>query len=244
MTSMSAEEITAAFADASKALPPCVGRLSDNYIQTMVETLASVLVPILFDITNGNVDSLLALVTTDLEYQDAFGRAFVVPAQVGIYDVTIPGNANGRQRAEREAIHNACRTDRATFDAAVRCVRQFIIDHVEDDWIRTHRYPVFLYAHTPCRALLQTLLNIATGRQATDHIALLNEMQTFFKKASGLPQYIIMLEDLQKQALRMDRNDPITDQMILGLAEADVLSSAQYPCLEEDWSRLPVASKT
>ena len=52
-----------------------------------------------------------------------------------------------------------------------------------------------------------------------------------------------MLEDLQKQALRMDRNDPITDQTILGLAEADVLSSAQYPRLEEDWSRVPAVNK-
>ncbi len=104
---MSAEEITAAFAKASEALAPCVGRPLDNYIQIMVETLSRVLVPIPFDITHGNVDSLLALVTTDQEYQDAFGRAFIVPAQVGIYDVTIPRNANGRQRAELKAIHNA-----------------------------------------------------------------------------------------------------------------------------------------
>ena len=68
MTSISAEEITATFAEASKALAPCVSRPSDNYIQSIVETLAGVPVPILFDITNGNTDSLLALVTTDLEY--------------------------------------------------------------------------------------------------------------------------------------------------------------------------------
>ncbi len=90
MTSMSAEEITAAVVEASKALAPCVGRPSDNYIQTMVEMLSSILVPIPFDITHGNVDRLLALVTTDQEYVDAFGCAFIVPPQVGIYDVTIP----------------------------------------------------------------------------------------------------------------------------------------------------------
>ncbi len=67
MTSMSAEEIMAAFAKASKALVPCVGCPSDNYIQSMVETLSSVLVPIPFDITHGNVYSLLAMVTTDQE---------------------------------------------------------------------------------------------------------------------------------------------------------------------------------
>ena len=120
---MSAEEITAAFAEASEALAPCLGRPSDSYIQSMVEALASVLIPIPSDITNGNTDSLLALVSTDLEYQDTLNRAFVVPPQVGIYDVSIPPNANSRQRAEREAIHKARRTDRATFDTAVRCVR-------------------------------------------------------------------------------------------------------------------------
>ena len=40
-------------------------------------------------------------------------------------------------------------------------------------------------------------------------------MQTFFHTAEGLPQYINMLEDLQKQALRIDPNDPITDTTIL-----------------------------
>ena len=133
MTSMSAEEITAAFAEASEALARCLGRPVDSYIQSMVEALASVLIPIPFDITNGNADSLLALVSTDLEYLNTFGRTFVVPPQVGIYDVTIPPNANNRERAEREAIHDARRIDRATFDAAVRCIRQFIIDHIEDD---------------------------------------------------------------------------------------------------------------
>ncbi len=122
MTSMSVEEITVTFANSSKALIPCIGRPLDSYIQMMVETLAGTLVSILFNITNGNIDNLLALVTTDLEYQDTFDRASIVSAQVGIYDVTIPGNRNGHQRAKREAIDNARCTNRATLDTAVRCV--------------------------------------------------------------------------------------------------------------------------
>ena len=69
---------------------------------------------------------------------------------------------------------------------------------MEEVCIRTHRDPVFQYARDPCRAILQTLRSIATGRQSTDRIALLNEMQTLCKRAEGLPQYINMLEDLQK----------------------------------------------
>ncbi len=41
----------------------------------------------------------------------------------------------------------------------------------------------------------------------------------------------------------MDKNDSITDQTILGLAEADILSSAQYPRLKEDWPGPLAASK-
>ena len=120
---MSAEEITAAFAEESDKLAPCVGRPTDQFLQSMIEALASVLIPIPFDLTNGNRDSLMALVSTDTEYFSAFGHPFVVPPLVGIYDTTIPANANSRHRAEMEAIHNARRKDRATFDTAVRCVR-------------------------------------------------------------------------------------------------------------------------
>ena len=117
---------------------------------------------------------------------------------MGIYGTTIPNNATGRVCVECKLLHTAQIKDHATFDTTVRLVRQFLIDHVEDIWIRTHWDPIFQYSRVPCRTLLATIQNIATGRQATDRISLLNEMQTYFAKASGLPQYINMLQDLQK----------------------------------------------
>ena len=233
---LSADEITALFTAARERIAPFKGRPSDENVQELVETLSSVLLQIPFDISTNHRDSLLALITTDDEYFGAFGHAFTIPPQVGNYDTTIPANATSRERAERESIHIARVKDRASFDTTLRLVRQFILDHVEEVWYRTHWIAIFAYSRVPPRALLATIRNIATGRQATDNISLLNKMQTFFHTAEGLPQYINMLEDLQKQALRIDPNDPITDTTILKMAIADVLKSGQYPKLEDAWS--------
>ena len=110
--------------------------------------------------------------------------------------------------------------------------------------MRTHRDPTFQYARVPPRALIFTLRGIATGRQATDRIGLLKEMQTYFENVTSLPQYINMLEDLQKKALRIDRNDPITEATILTMAVTDVIKSGQFPRLEEDWTRVPPPGQT
>ena len=59
-------------------------------------------------------------------------------------------------------------------------------------------------------------------------------MQTYFQTAEDPPQYINMLEDLQKQALRIDPNDPVTDATILSLAVTDVLKSGKYSRLKDD----------
>ena len=107
-----------------------------------------------------------------------------------------------------------------------------------------YRDPTFLYLGVLCSLLLGMLRASATESQATDRIRLLNKMQIYFKKASGLPQYINMLVDLQKRALRINRNDPITDATILGLAVADVMKSGQHPRLEEDYSHTAPANKT
>ena len=97
MTTLSADEISALFV--------AVGQPSDTFVQTMIKTLTPVLLQIPFDITNGGQDSLLALISTDAEYVNAFGHPFTILPQVGFYDITILPNATGRVRAERKSLH-------------------------------------------------------------------------------------------------------------------------------------------
>ena len=91
MTSMTSEEIAKAFVEASKKLAPCVRRPSDAYIQSMIEAMSAVLVPIPFDIVHGGRDNPLALVTTDAKYAQAMRHAFTVPPQVGVQRNTPAG---------------------------------------------------------------------------------------------------------------------------------------------------------
>ena len=176
MTSMSPEAIATAFTEASEKLAPCVGRPSDFYVQSMIEVISAVLVPVPFDRVHGGRDNLLALVTTDAEYAQAMGHAFTVPQQVGVLDLAAMAGATPAEIETAKALHAARVSDRTTFDAAVRGMRNFIINHVEEDWICTHRDPTFLYSRVAPRALINTLRGIATGRQETDRIALLNEI--------------------------------------------------------------------
>ena len=142
----------------------------------MIEVMLAVLVPIPFDQVHGSRDNLLVLVTTDAEYAQAMGHAFTVPQQVGVLDLAAMAGATPAEIETAKALHAARVSDRTTFNAAVRGMCSFIIDHVKEDWIRTHRDPTFLYSRVAPRALITTLRGIATGRQETDRIALLNKM--------------------------------------------------------------------
>ena len=184
---LSGDEITALFTAARERIAPYKGRSSDVSVQEFIETLSSILLQIPFDISNNHRDSLLALNTTEAEYFNAFGHAFTVPPEVGKYNTTIPNGVTSRQRAEHESIHTARIKDRAMFDTTICLVRQFILDHVEEVWYRTHWVAIFAYSRAPSRALLATIRNIATGCQATDHISLLNKMQPLFTQPRPPP---------------------------------------------------------
>lgn len=135
MTSMSPEETATAFTEALEEFLACIGRPDIAYVQDLREKITTVLIEIPFDLMSGQ-DNLIPLVISDDEYQRTFNCGFSVTAKVGIYDQNIADNTVGAAKAKAEATHKAKRTDRATFDAAVRRGgRKFIIAKV-DTWIR------------------------------------------------------------------------------------------------------------
>lgn len=240
---MSPEEIATAFAEAAEDFPACVGRPDIAYVQDLREKIATVLVEIPFDLTSGE-DNLIALVISDQEYQTTFNRSFVVPPKVGVYDKSLADGTVGVAKSRAEATHEAKRTDRATFDAAVRGARKFIIDKVEDTWIRTLRDATFAYSRVPCRRLLAALETNAPGTHAPDRIKLINSMQEFYDKAAGIPEYINMLEDAQKRALQINQRKPITDETLVDIASAAVLASGRFERADEDWDKLAPDDQT
>ena len=71
------------------------------------------------------------------------------------------------------------------------------------------------------------------GRHALDLLALHNEMQLYHLELEGIPEYINMLEDAQKQAGRDGRT--IADETLLLFATTAMLTTERFPITNDDW---------
>ena len=63
-------------------------------------------------------------------------------------------------------------------------------------------------------------------------------MREYHTKAHGIPEYINMLEDAQKQAEQIDEDNPITDKSLLTIAAAAMLKTGQFPEVVREWEKL------
>ena len=69
-------------------------------------------------------------------------------------------------------------------------------------------------------------------------------MREYHLSAEGVPEYINMLEDAQRTAIRINQNNLITDSSVLADATASMLSSQQFPRATEEWEHLKPSAKT
>jgi hypothetical protein len=127
---------------------------------------------------------------------------------------------------------------------AERETRKFILAKVEDTWVRELKDAATFYTKVQAIDLLQHLQSTCLGTHAIDALSLQIEMREFHKTADGIPEYINMLEDAQRTALRMDKNNPITDQSVLTIAINAMLSTQQFPRTNDEYEALDVANKT
>ena len=69
-------------------------------------------------------------------------------------------------------------------------------------------------------------------------------MRDYHHTAEGIPEYINMLEDAQRSALRIDANNPITNASVLVIATSAFLKDNRFPRTSEDWEDLSSTEKT
>ena len=98
---------------------------------------------------------------------------------------------------------------------------------VADTWVRKLRDPDTIYTQVDPWDLLAHLQAGCTGRHALDLLALHNEMQRYRLEVKGIPEYINMLEDAQRQAGRAGR--AISDETLLLFALMVMLTSERFP---------------
>ena len=223
---MTHKEIVADFAHSLEQFEPIAGQLSNSDLTRIREVVAPLLFQIPYD-KMGAVHNLIGLTRPEAEYIARYGPAFLEPARVGAYDISIDNDDPSVIRARTEAAYKAKRADCATHETALRETAQFILAVVDDTWVRELRNTKTLYTNVAPENLLSRLKAGCTGRHALELLALHNEMQRYRLEVESIPEYINMLKDAQKQAGRAGQT--IADETLLLFASTVMLTTKRYP---------------
>ena len=113
---------------------------------------------------------------------------------------------------------------------------------VVDTWAQELRDTDTIYTEVDSQYLFAHLQAGCTGRHALDLLALHNEMQRYHLEVEGIPEYINMLEDAQRQAGQGGHT--ITDKTLLFFAIMVMLTSKQSPWANDDWEDQAKRDKT
>ena len=238
---MTPEEIVAKFATAIDHFEPITEQPSDTDLTRLREAVAPLLLQILYDEMGGKYN-LIGLIWSKNAYLARYSKAFPEPKRVGAYDLEIDNNATAVVRAIQEAVHKARHADRATFETARQETTQFVLAVVADTWVTELRDPDTIYTEVAPQDLFAHLQAECTGRHAINLLALHKEMQRYHIEVEGIPKYVNMLEDAQRQAVQAGRT--ITDNTLLLFASTAMLTSERFPRANDDWEYRDERDKT
>ena len=238
---MTLDEIVAKFATALDHLKPITDKPSDTDLTRLREAIAPLLLQIPYDEPGGK-HNLIGIIRPKIAYPKRYGKASPEPKRVRAHYLEIDDNATAVVWARIKAAHKAWRADRATFETARRETTQFVLAVVADTWVRELRDTDTIYTGVDTQALFAHLQAGCTGRHALDLLVLHNEIQRYHLEAKGIPEYINMLEDAQRQAGWAGRT--ITDEFLLLFASTAMLTSERFPRANDDWEYRAERNKT
>ena len=198
---MTQDDIVAKFLAALDHFEPILDQPSDTDLTRLRKAVALLLFQIPYDETGGT-HNLIGIIWSKTAYLKPYGEALPKPKRVGAYDLDIDDDDTAVVRARLEAAHKVRRADRATFETVRRETTQFVLAVITDTWVQELRDPNTIYTKVDPRDLFAHLQAGCPGRYALDLLALHNEMQHYHLEIEGIPEYINMLEDAQRQAGR------------------------------------------
>jgi len=191
-----------------------------------------------YDQLNG-IHSLTAILTDAAKYESEHGNApFVRPIRLPLYDKNIADDTTTVIRVRAEAAHKSRLDDYAGYEAAERGVAKFLRNVVDEIWYNDLKDAETFYTKV-------TAIEIGAnsgGLHALDMISLRTNMTQYYVQADGIPQFIVMMEDLQKKAKRAGM--PIADVELVMMASVAVLAAQHFPREVDDWEVLPAVDRT
>ena len=213
---------------------------TDSDVNHAVEALSQLLYPIPYDGENGK-HNLIGLIMAEAPYIARFGEKFPRPKKVKAYgDIDV--KLVGVPRAKAEALHEAKISDFAIFDAAERETRNFLLDTFDDAWYSELKKPITFYAEVRAKSVLNALQSVCLGGHEIDILDLQDRMRTMHTTHETIAQYILALEDAQKQAERAEQ--PITNAYLAMIATKAMLGSQRFPTADDAWEDLDKADRT
>ena len=119
---------------------------------------------------------------------------------------------------------------------------QFVLAVVADTWVRELWDTETIYTEVAPEDLLSNLQAGCMGRHALDLLALHNEMQRYQLNFEGIPEYINMLEDAQKQAAWTWRT--IDNKTLPPFATNAMLTTNRFLRANKNWEDHAESDKT
>jgi hypothetical protein len=114
--------------------PPLKGKLTDNNLLAIRETLLPLLMVIPYDQFKG-IHSLTAILVDAAKYKANHGNAkFVWPVCLPLYNKNIANNAMTVIRVQAEATHKSHLDNYASYEAAKRGIAKFLCDVIDKIW--------------------------------------------------------------------------------------------------------------
>jgi hypothetical protein len=195
-----------------------------------------------YDQLGGN-HSLVGILMDAKRYATNHGGAtFVRPLCLPLYNATVADDATTVVRVCAESAHQAKLDNYASFEAAKRSAAKFLHEVVNEVWYKDLKDANTFYTKVTARKIIAFLDANSRGLHAIDMISLRTNMHNYYTQVDGIPQYINILEDVQKKATRSGM--PIVNVKLVMMASVAVLAAQHFPRKVDNWEGLPSASRT
>jgi hypothetical protein len=185
---MMPDAITPLFKEAYDAFPPLKGKLSNNDLLAIQETLLPLLMVIPYAQLNG-VHSLTAILTKAVKYKANHGVKFVCPACLQLYNKRIMDATTTVVCICAETTHKSQPNDYASHKAAEQGVSKFLYNVVDEIWYNDLKNANTFYTKVTAINIMALLDANIGGLYALDMISLCTDMMQYYVQADASPSY-------------------------------------------------------
>jgi hypothetical protein len=229
---MNADAVTRLFKEAYDTFPTLKGKQTNNDLLAIRETLLSLLIVIPYDQLLG-VHSLMAILMEAVKYEAYHGASkFVRPSYLPLYNRNIADNAMTIVRVCAKAAHKSCLDNYASYKAAECGIAKFLRDIVDKIWYNNLKDAKTFYTKVMALKIMANLDVNSGGLHAIDMIPLCSNMTQYYVQVDGIPQFIVMMENVQKKVKRAGM--PVANVKLVMMALAAVLAAQHFLCEVDD----------